>query len=153
MKHLKHLKYRLATCIYIQHPDLLLQHSDETLENIRPKSLKHLKTYTCNMCILSLQHMQHLIYAFVTSRSNTWNISLERLKHLKHGVAGGHGLPLVANCGGQQAWLRGRQPSVHLRCRTSARHSSSNSPAPACCPGSHPSARLLQRCCCSAVVV
>ena len=39
------------------------------------------------MCILSLQHMQHLRYTFTTSRSNIWNISLERLKHLKHDVA------------------------------------------------------------------
>jgi hypothetical protein len=31
MKHLKHLKHTLATCIYMQHLDLLLQHLDEIL--------------------------------------------------------------------------------------------------------------------------
>jgi hypothetical protein len=32
MKHLEHMKHTLATCMYMQHPDLLLQHSNETIE-------------------------------------------------------------------------------------------------------------------------
>jgi hypothetical protein len=31
MKQLKYLKHTLATCMYMQHPDLLLQQPDETL--------------------------------------------------------------------------------------------------------------------------
>jgi hypothetical protein len=31
MKHLKYLKHMLATFMYIQHPEILLQHPDKTL--------------------------------------------------------------------------------------------------------------------------
>jgi hypothetical protein len=61
--------------------------------NILLKQLKHLKTYSCNMRILSLQHMQHPRSTFARFRWNAWNISLKCLKYLKHDVTGDHGLP------------------------------------------------------------
>ena len=75
MKHLKHLKDTLATCMYMQHPDLLLQHLDENTCNIRLKQMKHLEhtleTYEyshynmCNIpiyfCNIDIQHLKHTL--------------------------------------------------------------------------------------------
>jgi hypothetical protein len=79
MKHLKHLKYMLATCMYMQYLDLLLQHPNKTLAtyiwNIWNTQLKH----TCiaiNICNIPIY--------FATSIYNICNIPL---KHLKYTVA------------------------------------------------------------------
>ena len=60
MKLLKYLKHTLPTCMYMQHPDLLLQHLYENTYNIRPIQMKHLEhtlqTYVhsyCNICNIS----------------------------------------------------------------------------------------------------
>jgi hypothetical protein len=75
-----HLKNTLATCLYMQHPDLLLQHLDKNTCNIRlmMKHLEHiLETYVyshCNICNIPIY--------FVTLIQNTCNIHLKHLKHM-----------------------------------------------------------------------
>ena len=73
----------LATCIYMQHPNLLLQHPDKTLA-----------TYIWNRWNIWNIHLKHTCIAnttcatsrctFATSIYNTCNIALKHLKQLKH---------------------------------------------------------------------
>jgi hypothetical protein len=81
MKHLKQVSETLAKtskktfenhCKYMQHPN-------ETLASIRMKHLKTLEIYACNMHVYAT-----FISTFATSRQNTCNIHLERMKHLQH---------------------------------------------------------------------
>jgi hypothetical protein len=89
MKHLqtyvsntwKYLKHMLATCMYMQHPDVLLQHPD-----------KILATYVWNKWNIWNKHLKHTCIAiitcatswstFATSIYNTCNIPLKHLKHI-----------------------------------------------------------------------
>ena len=73
-------KIRLQTCMYMQHPDLLLQHPDENTCNIRLIQMKHLEhtleTYVykyCNMCNIPIYFYNISIYFCNTDT-----------KHLQH---------------------------------------------------------------------
>ena len=73
MKHQKHLKHTLVTCMYTQHPDLLLQHPDEN---------------TCNIHLIQMKHLEHTLETYVYSHCNICNIPIYfcniDIKHLQH---------------------------------------------------------------------
>jgi hypothetical protein len=76
----------LATCMYMQHLDLFLQHPDKTFA-----------TFVRNRWNIWNIHLKHTCIAittcatsrstFATSIYNTCNISRKHLKHLKHTIA------------------------------------------------------------------
>jgi hypothetical protein len=80
----------LATCMYMQHPDLLLQHADKTsatffwnIWNMWNMHLKHtyISITTCTtsdiLCNIDIQHLQH------TSKTSDLlcNIDIQHLQH------------------------------------------------------------------------
>jgi hypothetical protein len=80
IKHLKHLKHTLATCMYIQHPDLLLQHSDENTWKICLIQVKHLK-YTLEACVYSHCDMCNIPIYFCNIPIYFCNINIKHLQH------------------------------------------------------------------------
>jgi hypothetical protein len=84
----KHLKHMLTTCIYIQHLDLLLQHLDKTLCDIRLEQwniwnihLKHIYSHynMCNIpiyfCNIDIQHLQHTFKTIETLETYAFGIA------------------------------------------------------------------------------
>jgi hypothetical protein len=104
MKHLKHFKHTLVTCIYMQHPH-------ENTCNIRLIQMKHLehtlKTYVyshCNMCNISIYfcsiliyfcniNIKHLQHISETLEINVYNMLFIQCKHLLVASANGGSSP------------------------------------------------------------
>jgi hypothetical protein len=77
MKHMKTL-HMLATCMYMQHPDLFLQHPDKTLVTFVWTD-KTFGTYNWNILYSSYSMCNIPIYFC--------NIPMKDLKHMKHTIA------------------------------------------------------------------
>jgi hypothetical protein len=63
-------------------PLLVMQHLQHKSIccNIYPKQIKHLQTYSCNICVWSLQHMQYpdkTLATYIWNSQNIWNIHLQ----------------------------------------------------------------------------
>jgi hypothetical protein len=107
----KHSKHMLATCMYMQHPDLLLQHPDKTLCNIHLERMKHLeytlKIYVyrhynmCNIliyfCNIDIQHLQHTSETSETLETYEWRLVDTELD-------AGTELDAAKWCGGRLVW-------------------------------------------------
>ena len=88
MKHQKHLKHTLATCMYMQHLDLLLQHPDEMLATYVRNRFNiwdiHLKTSLQYVQLLDLllqhryKHLQHTSKIFEILEIDACNMQFQR---------------------------------------------------------------------------
>jgi hypothetical protein len=83
----KHLKqHMLATRMYLQHPDLFLQHPDKTFATFIWRRWNIWNIHLKHMCI-AITTCATPRSTFATSVWNTWNIHLKQMKHLKHRLA------------------------------------------------------------------